>query len=161
MAVRFRRRIFLQARVRWVEVPRRTVERLGLVAAQHRGWYAVLRFGDEVDRVTLLPGRPGCLKVALKVELLRAAGLDAGDELPFTLAPDRAPREPDLPEEMRRAFQAQPALSQRWQAHSIAQRRQVVAYIEAARQPETRARRAWIFLDRLAATGSLGAGAGA
>ncbi len=39
--------------------------------------------------------------------------------------------------------------------HSIAMRRQVVRYIEDAKSPETRAKRSWIFLERLAETGKL------
>lgn len=159
MRLAFRAKLYHVALVRWVDLPRRIVDELALPPADikggGRGWNAVLRFNDDIDRVTLLPGRPGKLKLAFKVELLRAAKVDAGDTIEFTLEPDTASREPDLPEEMRRTFQARPELEQRWLVHSVAKRRQVVRYIFQAKSAEVQAKRSWIFLERLAETGSL------
>lgn len=159
MRLACRARLYRVATIRWVDLPRSLATRLRLPAADiqgsGRGWNAVLRFNDDLDRVTLLPGRPGKLKLAIKVELLRAAGVEAGDEIEFTLEPDTASREPELPEEMRKAFQARPELAARWQAHSVAQRRQVVRYVFQAKSAEVQAKRSWIFLERLAETGSL------
>ena len=56
---------------------------------------------------------------------------------------------------MRKAFQARPHLRERWFAEKLSHRRQVVRYIEEAKTPETRARRSWIFLERLTETGQL------
>lgn len=158
----FRAKLYKVALVRWVDVPKAAVDRLGLAPADIKGkaikgWNALLRFNGDLDRVTLFPGaKRGCYKVAFKVELLQAAGVDAGDTVEFTLEPDTASREPDLPEEMRKTFQARPQLRERWAAHSVAIRRQVVRYIEQAKSPETRAKRCWIFLERLAESGKLG-----
>lgn len=156
----FRARLYQIALVRWVDLPKRLVDPLGLPAAAikggGRGWNALLRFNGDLDRVTLLPGKRGHYKLAFKVELLRAARVDVGDTIEFTLEADPASREPDLPEEMRRQFQARPGLAERWAAHSVAIRRQVVRYIEQAKSPETRAKRCWLFLERLADTGRLG-----
>ena len=149
--IALRARLYRVTQIRWVDIPRRAVARLG----DARELYAVLRFNDDLDRVTLLPGKRGHYKLAFKVELLRAAGVDAGDEVAFTLAPDTASREPELPDEMRQAFQARPPLAARWATHSVAIRRQVVRYIEQARSPEVRAKRCWIFIERLADTGKL------
>ncbi len=147
------------ALVRWVELPRTTVDALGLPPAEGRGWHALLRFNGDIDRVTLLPASRGRVKLAFKVELLRAAGVDAGDTITFTLEPDTASREPELPAEMRRVFQSRPELEERWRAHSVAVRRQVVRYILQAKAPETQVKRCWIFLERLAETGKLQGGA--
>lgn len=155
----FRAKLYRVTQVRWVDLPRRIIAELGLPPAAikggGKGWNAVLRFNDDIDRVTLLPGKPGKLKLAFKVELLRAAEADAGDTIEFVLEPDTASREPELPGEMRKAFQARPELEQRWQAHSVAQRRQVVRYILQAKSGEVQAKRSWLFLERLAETGSL------
>ena len=154
----FRARLYRVVTIRWVDLPRKAIEQLGLPPAQSksgRGLNALLRFNGDLDRVTLLPGRRTGYKLAIKVELLRAAGVDAGDLVSFILEPDTASREPDLPGEMRRAFHTRPELATRWLKHSIALRRQVVRYIEEARSPETRAKRCWIFLDRLDESGSL------
>lgn len=160
MRLAFRAKLYRVALVRWVDLPRKIVAELALPDADikggGKGWNALLRFNDDIDRVTLLPGKPGKLKLALKVELLRAAKVDAGATIEFTLEPDTASREPDLPDEMRRQFQAQPQLAARWAANSLASRRQVVRYIEDAKTSETRAKRCWLFLERLADTGRLG-----
>jgi hypothetical protein len=146
-------RLYRIALVRWADVPRAAVKHLGEGSA--RGLDARLHFNGDLDRVTLLRGKRGHWRLAFKVELLRAAGVDAGDTVTFALTPDTASREPELPDEMRREFQARPELARRWAAHSVAPRRQVVRYIEQAKSPEARARRCWIFLERLAETGSL------
>jgi len=156
----FRAKLYRVAIVRWVDLPKRAILPLQLPPAEIKGGghglNALLRFNDDLDRVTLLPGKRGHYKLAFKVELLRAAGVDAGDIIEFTLEPDTASREPDLPEEMRKAFQARPQLQVRWLNHSVAIRRQVVRYITDAKTAETQAKRSWIFLERLAETGKLG-----
>jgi len=156
----FRAKLYRVAIIRWVDLPRRSIAPLKLPPAEIKGGghglNALLRFNDDLDRVTLLPGKRGHYKLAIKVELLRAAGAEAGDTIEFTLEPDTASREPDLPEEMRKVFQARPQLRERWLTHSVAMRRQVVRYIEQAKSPEVRTKRSWIFLERLAETGKLG-----
>ncbi len=156
---KFRAELYRVTMVRWVDLPRHAITALRLPPAEikgaGKGWNALLRFNDDLDRVTLLPGKRGYCKLAFKVELLRAAGVDAGDMIEFTLEADLASREPELPDEMRRVFLARPLLRERWLTHSVAIRRQVVRYIEQAKSPEVRARRCWIFLERLAETGGL------
>ena len=155
----FRTKLYRVAMVRWVDLPKRAIAPLHLPPAEIKGGghglNALLRFNDDLDRVTLLPGKRGQYKLAFKVELLRAAAMDAGDTIDFTLEPDTASREPDLPEEIRKTFQARPQLRDRWLAHSVAIRRQVVRYIMDAKTAETQAKRSWIFLERLAETGKL------
>ena len=159
MRLRVRAKLYRISLVRWVDLPRNIATRLKLPPAEIKGggqgWNAVLRFNDDLDRVTLLPGKPGKLKLAFKVELLRAAGVEAGDTVEFTLEPDTASREPELPAEMRQTFQARPELEKHWLAHSLAMRRQVVRYILQAKSAEVQAKRSWIFIERLAETGSL------
>jgi hypothetical protein len=149
--IELRAKLYRTAMVRWVDVPKAAVKKLGA----GRTVDALLHFNDDLDRVTLLPGKRGHYRLAFKVELLRAAGVEAGDTIAFGLAPDTASREPAVPEEMRKAFLAQPKLHERWLAEKLANRRQVVRYIEQAKSPGTRARRCWIFIDRLAETGRL------
>lgn len=150
--IRLKAKIYRIAMVRWVDVARKAVAELG--AAKELN--ARLYFNNDIDRVTLLPGKRGFYRLAIKVELLRHAGVDAGDTIEFELKPDKESREPDLPDEMRRVFQLRPHLLQRWQDHSLALRRQVVRYIEQAVSPDTRAKRCWIFIDRLEESGRLG-----
>ena len=144
-------RLYRVAMVRWIDIPRANVARLG----NTRMIDALLRFSGDIDRVTLLPGKPGHYKLAFKVELLRAAGVDAGDVVSFTLEPDLESREPELPAEIARAFNVRPELREKWHAHSVAIRRQIVRYSLQAKSPEVQARRCTIFVERLAETGSL------
>ena len=157
----FRAKLYKVAMIHWVDLPRAAVDALNLPRADIKGGglglNALLRFNDDLDRVTLLPGKRGRYKLAFKAELLRAAGAKAGDTVAFTLAPDAASREPDLPAELARAFQNRPQLRDRWMAHSVAIRRQIVRYIMDAKTVETQAKRCWIFIERLAETGKLGA----
>ena len=48
--------------IRWVDLPKSAVDKLKLPPADikggGKGWNALLRFNDDVDRVTLLPGKP-------------------------------------------------------------------------------------------------------
>ena len=158
-SAKFRAKLYRVTQVRWADVPKSAVAGLKLPPAAMqgaaRGWNALLRFNGDLDRVTLLPGKRGHCKLAFKVELLRAAGVDAGDTIDFTLEPDTASREPELPEEMRRAFQARPQLATVWAQESLALRRQLIRYIEQAKSPEVRARRCWVFIERLAELGTL------
>jgi hypothetical protein len=151
-AIKLRATLYKVALVRWVDVPRPTVTALG----SGRQIDALLHFNDDFDRVTLLPGKRGHYKLAFKVELLKAAKVDAGDTIEFALSADTASREPDLPGEMQRGFLTRPELQLRWMQHSVAIRRQVVRYIEQAKSPEVRAKRCGVFLERLAETGRLG-----
>lgn len=155
----FRAKLYQVAMIRWVDLPKRAVDALDLPRAEIKGGglglNALLRFNGDLDRVTLLPGKRGHYKLAFKAELLRAADREAGDTVTFMLEPDTASREPELPGELARAFQARPQLRKRWQSHSVALRRQVTRYILDAKTTETQAKRCWIFIERLAETGRL------
>src|SRR3954468_5051148 len=122
-----RAKLYKVALVRWADVPKAAVDRLKLTPADikgaTKGWNALLRFNGDLDHVTLFnSSKRGCYKVAFKVELLKAAGVDAGAMVEFTLERDTASREPDLPEEMARVFRTRPELRERWLKHSVAMR---------------------------------------
>lgn len=157
----FRAKLYRVAMVRWVDLPKPAIDALGFPRADIKGGgfglNALLRFDDDLDRVTLLPGKRGHYKLAFKTELLRGADVDAGDTITFTLEPDTASREPELPAELARVFQNRPQLRERWLAHSVAIRRQIIRYITSAKTLETQTKRCWIFIERLAETGKLSA----
>ncbi len=155
MQIALRAKLYRVTQIRWVDIPRRKLAALKLTPAEKKGWNALLRFNDDADRVTLFAGKPGCYKLAIKVELLKAAGVDAGDTIGFTLEPDTASREPELPAEMAKAFRARPELADLWAKESLALRRQLVRYVYQAKSPEAQAKRCWIFIERLAETGSV------
>ena len=159
MKTSFRAKLYKVAMIHWVDLPKKTIDAMKLPRAEIKGGglglNALLRFNDDLDRVTLLPGKRGHYKLAIKAELMRGAGVKGGDTIAFTLEPDAASRDPDLPAAMQRAFQSRPELAEVWRNQSIANRRQVVRYIEQAKSPEVREKRSWIFLERMAETGKL------
>jgi len=159
MKTSFRAKLYKVAMIHWVDLAKKTVDALKLPRAEIKGGglglNAILRFNDDIDRVTLLPGKRGYYKLAIKAELMRGARVKGGDTITFTLEPDAASREPELPEAMRRAFQNRPELGERWLQHSVAIRRQVTRYILDAKTAETQDKRSWIFIERLAETGKL------
>jgi hypothetical protein len=158
----FQARLYKVAMIHWVDLPKKSIDALKLPRAEIKGGglglNALLRFNDDLDRVTLLPGKRGHYKLAIKAELMRGAQVKGGDTISFTLEPDAASREPELPEAMRRAFQNRPELGERWLKHSVAIRRQVTRYIMDAKTAETQDKRCWIFIERLAETGKLSGG---
>ena len=155
-------RLYKVAMIHWVDLPKKSIDALKLPRAEIKGGglglNALLHFNDDLDRVTLLPGKRGHYKLAIKAELMRGAQVKGGDTISFTLEPDAASREPELPEAMRRAFQNRPELGERWLKHSVAIRRQVTRYIMDAKTAETQDKRCWIFIERLAETGKLSGG---
>lgn len=69
------------------------------------------------------------------------AGVHAGDEVEVTLAPDTAPREITVPEDLQRALDADPRAAAGFDALSYSHQREYVEWVEEARRPETRERR--------------------
>jgi hypothetical protein len=131
--------------LRCVDVPRRVARACG------RGKYlpAIARYAGDADRVILVPGRRGHHRLFLKMELLRAAKLDAGDRIEIVLTPDAAPREPAVPTGLQRAFQLRPKAAHAYAACTLSIRRQICAYAESAKRPDPRANRIENIVERL------------
>ena len=70
-----------------------------------------------------------------------AAGLVGTETLAVTLTLDTEKREVEPPRDLVKALKAAPPAWERWQALSYSHQREHVEAIEAARMPETRARR--------------------
>jgi bacteriocin resistance YdeI/OmpD-like protein/uncharacterized protein DUF1905 len=70
-----------------------------------------------------------------------AAGLQGGETLSVTLELDTEKREVQPPADLVRALKAAPPAWDRWREISYSHQREHVESIEAARKPETRARR--------------------
>jgi hypothetical protein len=79
--------------------------------------------------------------VPLRRSHREAAGLEGDETLRVTFALDTEPREVELPDDLRKALEAKPALLKRWDALSYTHRREHVEALEGAKKPETRARR--------------------
>jgi len=84
-------------------------------------------------------GGPPC--VPLRKSHREAAGLQGGETMTVRLDLDTEKREVTPPTDFLRALKAVPRAADRWQGLSYSHQREHVEAIEAARKPETRARR--------------------
>ncbi|MGW2340091.1 YdeI/OmpD-associated family protein [Streptomyces sp. NPDC001661] len=90
------------------------------------------------SRVAIMCGR--CL-LGLSRANREAAGVETGDEVEVDLRLDTEPRTVTEPEDFARALDADPAARAAYDRLSHSRKRQHVLAIEAAKKPETRARR--------------------
>jgi hypothetical protein len=84
-------------------------------------------------------GGPPC--IPLRKSHREAAGLVGGETLTVRLDLDTDPREVTPPADLLRSLEATPGAWDRWRALSYTHQREHAEAIEAARKPETRARR--------------------
>jgi len=83
----------------------------------------------------------GCVAVPLRQSNREAARLEGGETLDVTLALDTEKREVKPPADLVEALKAAPPAWDRWRELSFSHQREHVEAIEAAKKPETRARR--------------------
>lgn len=109
--------------------------------------------GHAPERLGLLPQAGGGRYLLLRKELCQQLGLRFGQEIDVTLAPDPEPDRIDLPEELAEALAAWPAAEAAYQPLNNALKRAMARHVAAAKQAETRARRAVELVERLARHG--------
>jgi hypothetical protein len=85
--------------------------------------------------------RGGRYLLPLGAEHRSAAGVAAGDEVDVEVALDTAPREVEVPDDLRAALDGDPAARQAWERLSYSHQRQHVLAIEEAKAAATRERR--------------------
>ena len=91
-------------------------------------------------RTRLTPRGGGAYRLFLNGEVRAAAAAGVGDIVEVELWPDEAPRTPTLPADLASALDAIPGGLEAFAALTEAQRTGMVAFLERARTPETRAR---------------------
>ncbi|MBX0291412.1 YdeI/OmpD-associated family protein [Hymenobacter sp. HSC-4F20] len=101
-------------------------------------------------RLGLLPLTGGGRYLMINKEICRAAGVQLGQHVRLQLEPDPEPDQVDLPAELAEAFEAWPEAGVEFERLSGSMRRAVAQHVRAARQAETRARRAVELTERLA-----------
>jgi len=83
----------------------------------------------------------GKFLIGVSAENRESAKVGAGDMLEVTLELDRAPREVEVPADFKAALRREPKALAAFEALSYSHKRQHTLAVEAARAPETRARR--------------------
>lgn len=104
-------------------------------------------------RLGLLPLPGGGRYLMLSKDLCRAAGIQLGQHLTLSLAPDPQPDYVELPVELAEALAAWPEAEASFARHSGSMRRAMARHVASAKQAETRARRAVELTERLALNG--------
>jgi hypothetical protein len=143
---RFTARIEKISVLRCVTVPPKVVTALG-------GGLRIpvfARYGGATTQSTLSPAGGKRRRLTLKLDVLRAAGIDAGDSVEVTLSIDPNPRFIDFPADLVRALKYRPAAAAALDRASPSTRRIVVELLEQSRTPETRQRRLEKLVERLA-----------
>ncbi|HEX8001687.1 MAG TPA: YdeI/OmpD-associated family protein [Mycobacteriales bacterium] len=135
--MRFRAAVELNgATATGVEVPAEVVEGLG---AGKRPPVTVTINGHTYRGTVASMG--GRFLLSVSAENRAAAGVRAGDVVDVQVELDTAPRTVDVPDDLRRALDADPVARESWDRLSYSHRRQHVLAIEQAKAPETRRRR--------------------
>jgi hypothetical protein len=112
----------------------------------------IAKYGCATTQSTLSPAGGNQRRLTLKLDVLRAAGVDAGDTLKISLSPDANPRLVRFPPDLARALQFRPTAAAALDRASPSTRRIVVELLEQSRTPETRQRRLEKLVERLAET---------
>ncbi|MGP9538565.1 YdeI/OmpD-associated family protein [Brachybacterium sp. AOP43-C2-M15] len=114
----------------------------GQVAAE-----AVLN-GHELLTVIEPDGRKGHW-LRVDEELRATLGLEAGDDVEFTLTPTRSWPEPEVPEDLGAALERADDVTDTWSSITPMARWEWVRWVGATRSEDTRARRVEVSIDKL------------
>lgn len=122
--------------MRGLEVPAEVVASLG---GEKRPRVVVTLNGHTWStRIAIMRGRH---LIGLSNANRTAAGVTVGEAVEVDVALDQTPMTVEEPDDLAAALAAEPAALAAYERLTISQRRQHVRVIEAAKQPETRARR--------------------
>ncbi|CAN5410621.1 hypothetical protein BH10ACT10_BH10ACT10_14500 [soil metagenome] len=119
-----------------IEVPADVVEALG----SGRRPAVVVTVAGHSYRTTV-GSMGGRFLVPLSAENRTAAGVAAGDTVSVDIAPDAAPREVTVPDDLRAALADHPEAVAHFEGLAASHRKEWVRWIEEAKRPETRATR--------------------
>ena len=100
-------------------------------------------------RSSIFPVGDGTHYMALNKAVREGAGVAAGDRVKIVMETDTAPRTVALPDDLKRALSKSKAARTRFDKLSYTHRKEYAQWIEAAKRPETRARRLGQVLARL------------
>jgi hypothetical protein len=102
-------------------------------------------------RSSIFPVGDGTHFMGVNLEVRRGAGADAGDRVRVVMQTDTAPRTVNIPSDLEKALGKSTHTRARFDKLSYTHRKEYVQWLEAAKRPETRARRLEKLLARLKA----------
>ena len=98
---------------------------------------------------TLIPGGNGCFRLHVHSRIWRKLRIDAGAAVEVTLLVDAEPREAVLPPDLAAGLADTPRALAIFQGLTVALRRQIVQYVDQARQARTREKRILLIVKRM------------
>ena len=101
-------------------------------------------------RGSLMPHGDGRHYLVVNAALRAKAGVEVGDSAQVVVEPDTAPREVTLADDTRKALAESPKAATAFAGMAYSHQRAYIDWIEAAKKPETRARRIASAIERLA-----------
>jgi len=107
---------------------------------------------DHAFRTSLFPDQRGGFYILVNKTAQTATGCHAGSTAAFTLAPDLAPREASLPDELAVLLDDEPGLMKWYESLTEYTRREIGKWIDAVKSDAARIRRAEQMAERLLAT---------
>lgn len=93
----------------------------------------------EISDYTLMPRGNGNLLLAVKAEIRKAIGKEEGDSVRVVLYKDEG--EFEIPEEFRRALEAEPGVFEKFSAYKKWEQRLCIKWIYSAKREETKRER--------------------
>jgi hypothetical protein len=97
----------------------------------------------------LIPFGDGTHHIILSTEMRRKAGIKLGHEVAIEFTRNENPDEVTIPEELEEGFEIEPKAKEVFERQSTSFKRNVVIWINQAKQPETKAKRIAEALRRL------------
>lgn len=134
---RFEAEIYLVGVLRCVDVPARVSRSFG--EGQRRPVRVTI--GPAREQTSLVPRKGGGHRLFLGAAIRRAAGVDVGDRVRITIAPDPRGGEPSLPPALAEALRKTPGAMAEFLARSPADRRQLVRWVQQPKSAEARRNR--------------------
>jgi hypothetical protein len=108
------------------------------------GWIEGLPFTS-----TLTPAAAGRYRLHVHSRIWRKLRIDTGDAVEVSLLVDTEPREAVLPPDLAAALAATPRALAAFNAQTVAFRRQLVTYVDSAKQSRTRDKRIQLLIRRI------------
>lgn len=100
-------------------------------------------------KCSLLPMGDGTHAIHVRKDIRETIGKQVGDEVDIWIEQDLSVRVVIIPDDVQWLLDDDPDLKNKFEKLSVSYKEQIIAYINQARQAETRARRIHMFLDRI------------
>jgi hypothetical protein len=136
--------------MRVIDIPRDVGQAIRKIAGDNKkhipvhGWIEGLPF-----RNTLVPRGGGNYRMHVHSRIWRKLHIDAGAAVEVTLLLDTEPREAVMPPDLAAELAATPRALATFNSQTVAMRRQIIAFLETAKQSRTRDKRIQLIVKRM------------